>query len=958
MVNAVDQERIISTLSRNTAFTLNPVGEFAPTLTHFRCPGGIQMMTPTQSLRPVRTPAVSAGASAKSIGRVGLLAVALGIGVSVGGNAGVAWADETTSNVSTRPTATKGGGSSSAREGRPRDTQTPQSALPRRANPSRATQQISADALPHPAAAEPARPRRSSVSEPGPMMRTPEPTLPSQSAIVPDTASAGAQTGIRLPQPAHAASPHSVGTWLASRVPAADVTANGTTTQARSINLPPALRDAIEGLKVCACKTVVNVFGAIANLLGTADVGEAPTPVDNPLVAAAAAWVRRVTDQIKNIPVIGPAVVAAEEELKRIYQVVVDRLTITSQELIKCAYPTEEVRLPADLDRVPVASGLDQPTDFRFLPDGRILIVEKAGAVKIVRNADPVSTPVTIGVIAVAADRELGAVELDPDFAENGHIYVAYATKDYHDRLSRFTIVDDTLDLSSELVLLDEAGSGPMHHGNTVLFGSDGKLYWAFGDNGLNSNGQNLSTVYGKILRLNPDGTIPEDNPFYNTPDARKEIYAYGLRNPFRMTFAPNGSLLVGDVGDRTWEELNNVVAGGNYGWPSAEGACADCGYANPIYTYPHTPPPSRAGSITTVTVYTGTALPERYQNKVFISDYTLRWTKMLTLDPTYSNVLEEEMLDTEAGTTVQLLEGPDGNLYQLNIYPGTLYRISASGGNRAPTAVLTATPTQGYAPLTVEFSSAGSGDPDPDTTLTYNWDFGDGATSTTANPTRTYNADGTYMVTLVVSDGSKTGSATQKIVVGSTAPEVQILTPVSESKYNAGDVISFSATATDAEDGSLPDSAYEWTVIFHHADHIHPYQDNIIGPTGTITLSTNDHNVDTTWYRFTVTVTDTSGLSTTRSTNIRPNLVTLRFDSNQPGATYTIDGIPRTGVYTEQAVVGVVRVLDAPSPQTVNGAELTFNNWSDGGAQQHQISTPATDTTYTVTFDVVNSAV
>jgi hypothetical protein len=125
-----------------------------------------------------------------------------------------------------------------------------------------------------------------------------------------------------------------------------------------------------------------------------------------------------------------------------------------------------------------------------------------------------------------------------------------------------------------------------------------------------------------------------------------------------------------------------------------------------------------------------------------------------------------------------------------------------------------------------------------------------------------------------------------------------------------------------------------------------------IIGPTGTVTLSTSDHNVDTTWYEFTVTVTDTSGLSTTRSASIKPNLVALTFTSSETGATYTIDGIPHSGIHTEQAVVGVVRELDVPSPQVVDGAELTFSSWSDGGTKQHQISTPATDTTYTVTFD------
>lgn len=233
--------------------------------------------------------------------------------------------------------------------------------------------------------------------------------------------------------------------------------------------------------------------------------------------------------------------------------------------------------------------------------------------------------------------------------------------------------------------------------------------------------------------------------------------------------------------------------------------------------------PPGRAGSITSVIVYTSTALPAEYQNKVFIADYTLHWLKALSFDSTYTNVIGEQLLDTDAGTTVQMRQGPDGNLYQLNIYPGELYRIAASGGNRAPTAVLTATPTNGYSPLSVQFSSAGSTDPDPGTTLSYSWDFGDGGTSAAANPLRTYTTDGTYTVTLTVSDGQRTNTASRDVVVGSTPPDVQILTPINDSHYNAGDVISFSATATDAEDGALPDSAYNWRVIFHHADHIHP---------------------------------------------------------------------------------------------------------------------------------------
>lgn len=708
------------------------------------------------------------------------------------------------------------------------------------------------------------------------------------------------------------------------------------------------LANALQPLKVCACKLVMKVFETIGKVVGGEQGGGPATPpIDNPLLAAVAEFARRGMNQILALPPIAHAVKVVDEQLK----LALDRFTFASQDLIRCANPVVSQPLPPELDRTTIVSGLDQPTDFRFLPDGDILILQRDGSLLIAPNTEG-ATAVKIGAIPPS-----DAFELDPKFAENGYLYTTYNSTDSHARLSRFTMVNDTVDPKSEKILIDSIQTGSMHQGNTMLFGPDGKIYFGMGDDSLNTNGQDLSNIFGKILRINPDGTIPEDNPFYNTPGARKEIYALGMRNPFRMTFTPTGELLVGDVGDQSWEELNNVVAGGNYGWPVQEGPCDSCEYENPVYAYPHTPPPGRSGSITSVTVYTGDALPAEYQHKVFVADYTLHWMKVLTFDSTYTNVVHEQMLDTDAGTTVQLLQGPDDNLYQLNIYPGALYRIAASGGNRAPTAVLTATPSSGYSPLTVQFSSAGSSDPDPGTTLTYNWDFGDGGTSAAANPVRTYNANGNYTVTLTVSDGERTNTASQKVVVGSTPPDVQILTPINDSRYNAGNVISFSATATDAEDGDLPDSAYNWRVIFHHAEHIHPYVDSVVGPSGTVALATNEHNVATTWYEISLTVTDSSGLSTTKSVNIKPNLVTLTFGSNEPGAVYTVDGVPHTGTFSEQAVVGVVRHLDAGSPQTVADGQLVFNHWSDGLGQAHEISTPGSNTNYTVYFDKTPSS-
>ncbi|QZH67830.1 PQQ-dependent sugar dehydrogenase [Mycolicibacterium farcinogenes] len=741
-----------------------------------------------------------------------------------------------------------------------------------------------------------------------------------------------------------------------------------TQTQAKAITIPPLplpgpnSPEPIQKAWGCFCNVFTTVapiaqkLGGVINeyimpLLAGPAPGETP---DSPALWAVLGWVRRQADQILSAPPISDFTEA-----------VTAWGTLTLQQVTQsCGEPTEG--LPAELERTVIVSGLSEPVDFRFLPDdGGILIAEKGGAIKLYQEGQGTTTVV---VLPTKTDFEsgIGGIEVDPNFAENHYVYVSYTNGNDTDVLSRFTLSgDQAAILASEKVLIasDEV-AGPIHHGGEIYYEDNpgdaaDYIYWAKGDNSVSTNAQDLTNIHGKIMRIHPDGTIPTDNPFYNTPGARKEIWAYGLRNPFRFDVAPNGQLLVGDVGDTSWEELNVVTKGANYGWPGAEGVCVGCGYVNPIYSYDHNTPAGTA-SITSVLVYTGDTFPEEYQGKVFVADYTLGWIKVLTLDENYASYVSEQPFDGQAGTPVRLIQGPDGNIYQLNIYPGELSVIAPSGGNRAPTAVLTATPSNGYSPLVVEFSSQGSGDPDPDTALTYHWDFGDGTTSTQANPTKTYDTNGTYHVTLTVSDGEKTGQDTQSITVGSTAPHDLTITtplggPLDNTKYNAGDTISFTGSALD-QDETLPDSAYNWTVVFHHADHIHPVTSNVVGKTGSITVPTDPHNSADTWYEVRLTVTDSTGLSTTSSAMVYPNTVTQTFTASDPDAVFTIDGKPYTGSHTETSVVGVERVLGVPSPQYVEDGQLVFVSWSDGGAQTHTIVTPGTNTDYVVTFDKVPS--
>ena len=354
----------------------------------------------------------------------------------------------------------------------------------------------------------------------------------------------------------------------------------------------------------------------------------------------------------------------------------------------------------SDFQRTAFVSGLTQPTDFRFLPrvteDGpdRILFVEKGGAVKVYNGTEMQETPVMTLPVATKWARGVNGVEVDPDFNSNGYVYVSYIGADNIERLSRFTVTDPKADVlvadpSTEKVLLvgDEV-AGDDHHGGEIRY-IDGKLYWATGDNVCcsvvdGSNSQDLSNIYGKVLRINPDGTIPADNPYYNVPGARKEIYATGLRNPFRGGVTPDGQLLLGDVGQNTWEEINLVSAGANFGWPAAEGVCPNpqCttgsdGTTKPIYAYQHGG--SGGSSITSIMVYDGDKFGDQYDNAIFFADHNQKWVKVMKCDAGYTSCGAPTTIISQAGGTTRLAQGPDGNIYQLTL-DGTLYRITPSG--------------------------------------------------------------------------------------------------------------------------------------------------------------------------------------------------------------------------------------------------------------------------------------
>ena len=202
-------------------------------------------------------------------------------------------------------------------------------------------------------------------------------------------------------------------------------------------------------------------------------------------------------------------------------------------------------------------------------------------------------------------------------------------------------------------------------------------------------------------------------------------------------------------------------------------------------------------------------------------------------------------------------------------------------------------------------------------------------------------------------SAGSTTSTYATLQVVDNDAPTASIVTPASGSTYAAGDTLSFSGTASDPEDGVLPASAFTWSIDLHHNEHNHPAMAPKSGSrSGSYVVPTEGHTETTVFYRVTLTVKDSGGLTDTTSVDVDPRKVKLTLASTNPaGLKLTLDGQPQTAPFTADSVVGVKRDLGVVSPQSLGGKTYEFVSWSDGGAATHTIATPTADRTYTANF-------
>ena len=581
-----------------------------------------------------------------------------------------------------------------------------------------------------------------------------------------------------------------------------------------------------------------------------------------------------------------------------------------------------------------------------FTPDGRMLILERTGTVLVVQPgaSQPDTTPfLQLSTVNTSDERGALGIVLDPGFATNGFFYVMYTHSSLLNRVSRFTAVGNVAAASSERAIWQNDVSAAIYHqGGGLAFGSDGDLYVSVGDNLNRDSAQALDSFNGKILRLRSDGTVPTDNPFFDGTGPNKDaIWALGLRNPFRFSIDPtDGRMLIGDVGEGSWEEVDVGQRGANYGWPTCEGVCGQAGLVDPLFTYPHN---GRDASITGGFVYHGGQFGGSYDGSYFYGDYAQNVIRRLTFDASGAVTANLPFIpangqaDGPNGDPVDLLQGPDGALYYVDIGPldvansGAIRRVRNINGNAPPTASASATPTTGAPPLSVSFSSAGSSDPEG-APLSYSWTFGDGGASTAANPSHTYASDGTYTARLNVSDGVNTTFAAPIQITVGRPPAPTITAPAGGSTFQAGQVINLSGSATDPRDGTLSGSSLTWTVVFHHETHQHPGPGPFTGTTASFTTPTSGHDfTGNTSYEIVLTATNSSGLASSTSVTIFPRKVNVTYTSSPPGLSIVVDSLAQTTPYTFDSLVGFQHTVDAPSPQSIGTGSYAFSSWSDG---------------------------
>lgn len=604
-------------------------------------------------------------------------------------------------------------------------------------------------------------------------------------------------------------------------------------------------------------------------------------------------------------------------------------------------------QLPEGFVEEQVATNLN-PTTMALAPDGRIFIAEKNGAIRIVRDDVLLTAPFLSVEVDDYNERGLCGITFHPEFEQNNLVYLFYTVPGgNYNRITRVTANGDFAVPGSEEIILElDPLSGTIHNGGAMHFGSDGKLYIATGDGSLPDNAQALDNLLGKILRINEDGSIPADNPFYNqTTGVYRSIYAVGFRNPFTLAIQPgSGRFFVNDVGSEFYEEVNAVVAGGNYGWSFIEGIrtfeTEPPNYQDPVYAYGH----DAGCAIMGAAFYNPltATFPEEYHGKYFFGDYCDGYIKVLNPD----NGEVESVFASGINRPINMVFAPNGDMYYLeragmgggsqqdntSTADGALWRVRYTGSG-AP--VISVQPQSVLLPVGEDatFSVQVSGNQP----ISYQW-FRDGLAmdAETGSSLIVLNvglgdSGSSFQVRVSNSEGMVLSMEAILTVTSNTRPMPVILEPEDGLLYQAGDTIFFSGIANDNEDGAIGTNDLTWRVDFHHDAHTHPILTPISGiDEGFVVIPLIGEIDDNVWLRIYLSATDSEGLQRQVFKEVFPEKTTFVVQTEPPGLDINIDGRIQTTPSTTTSVKGLRRTLSAPLQQLKGEKIFTFEHWTN----------------------------
>ncbi len=612
--------------------------------------------------------------------------------------------------------------------------------------------------------------------------------------------------------------------------------------------------------------------------------------------------------------------------------------------------------VPGQFADMQLASGLAEPVAMDFAPDGRLFICQKSGQLRIVKNGALLGTPFMSLSVDAYQERGLLGVAFDPNWATQKYVYVYYTPNSApaHNRVSRFLANGDVVGGAEQVLIELENLTSGIHNGGAIHFGTDGKLYIAVGENSQPTMAQRQDIALGKMLRINADGSVPSDNPFVATQSRKQAqaIWGYGFRNPFTFAVQPGtGRIFVNDVGQDKWEEIDELQRGNNYGWATAEGnetLDPNFSYTPPWFQIGHVTEagmPAKNCSIIGGTFYNPAVqnFPNSYVGSYFYGDYCAGWVKSIN-----TSTKAVSGFATGIANLVDLKTGPDGALYYLTL-SGMLNKITFTGSSAPSISVQPQGDTIAKGEnKTFTVSTNGTG-------LTYQWqrngaNIGGNSASLTLTNVQITDNNAQYRVIVSNASGSVTSINAILIVINGSRPVASIATPTPSQLYTAGQNISFSGSATDA-DGPVATTGFTWDLVLYHDAHNHLPTTKANVTSGTFTIPNTGEVSPNVWYRITLTVRDASGLKHSVFRDIQPVKANLTLATSPAGLRVDLDANPYNAPATIQGVAGIVRPLTLISPQALNGSFYTFSSWSQGGAQSQNITFPSANATYTANF-------